>query len=249
MNARTAHGIHTINMKKVLVPLAEYTIPGQQIPMHFARETYIKKLVKNGLIPVFVSSLFPLEMVDSLYDECGGVICMGGSDISPEHYHTEKDPKTIVSESARDVLELRIIKKALADKKPYLGICRGHQALAIASGGSLVQDISDAPEPHTASSYDDLYTQPGHDVMINESTRFYTLIGKKVIHVNSAHHQAVEHIGENLVVSARSPDGIIEAMEHTDSSYFCYSVQCHPEAMQGDLDILFSAFSNEVHSK
>ena len=236
-------------MKKVLVPLAEYTIPGQHVAMHFARETYIHKLIGVGLTPVFVSSLFRDDMVDALYEECNGVLCMGGSDISPAHYDKDKEPKTIVSEPLRDKLELHVIRRALQDKKPYIGICRGHQALAIASGGTLIQDIADLPEKHTAYNYDELRTMVGHEVVLEESTRFYNLIRKNIIHVNSAHHQAVDKPGHDLIVSGRSHDGIIEAMEHADTSYFCYSVQCHPEAMTGDLDKLFSAFSDEVHSK
>ncbi len=235
-------------MKKVLVPLAEYTIPGQHVAMHFARETYINKLVSVGLTPVFVSSLFPDAMVDVLYDECGGVLCMGGSDIDPSHYGKKTEEKTVVSEPRRDNLELRIIKKALHDRKPYLGICRGHQALAIASGGDLIQHLDADKESHSATTYDDLLTKPGHDIIIESSSRAYKIIGKHAIHVNTAHHQAVRTPGNDLDVAGRSPEGIIELLEHTDPTYFCFSLQCHPEAMNGDTDVLFLTFSKHVRT-
>lgn len=235
-------------MKKVLVPLAEYTIPGQHVAMHFARETYINKLVSVGLTPVFVSSLFPDAIVDELYDECGGVLCMGGSDIDPSYYGKKTEEKTVVSEPRRDELELRIIKKALQDKKPYLGVCRGHQALAIASGGDLTQHLDIQKETHNANTYDDLLTKPGHDVIIKEASRIFQIIGKNKIHVNSAHHQAVHTPGNDLQVAGISPEGIIELLEHTDPTYFCFSLQCHPEAMSGDTDTLFRAFSKHVRT-
>ncbi len=235
-------------MKKVLVPLAEYTIPGQHVAMHFARETYINKLVSVGITPIFVSSLFPDAIVEALYHECGGVLCMGGSDIDPSHYGKKTEEKTTVSEPRRDELELRIIKRALHDKKPYVGICRGHQALAIASGGDLIQHLDVDNETHSATSYNDLLTKPGHDVIIEESSRIYHIIGKNRIHVNTAHHQAVRTPGIDLHVAGRSPEGVIELLEHTDPAYFCFSLQCHPEAMNGVTDTLFHAFSKHVRT-
>lgn len=114
------------------ISLAENSIA----PLHFARETYIKKLLEYNLIPVFLTPLLKEEMVNVLYSECEGVMLMGGNDYDPAFYNEVKHERTEPKEPVRDRIEQYDLRKTLEDKKPYLGICRGCQALAIAAGGT-----------------------------------------------------------------------------------------------------------------
>ena len=112
--------------------------------------------------------------------------------------------------------------------KPVLCICRGFQLLNVANGGTLHQDIADIKK----CSHSDFLkrAKPIHKVSINENTKLYEIFGKAETGVNSLHHQAVEKAGENLIVSAVSEDGFVEALELKDHN-FCIGVQWHPEHM------------------
>lgn len=238
-------------MHKVLVPLAILELAENTIgPLHSARETYIRKMVANGILPIFVSGLMPKEAIDELYAMTEGVLAMGGSDIDPVRYGETPHPKTEVKEPLRDELELYVARKALEDRKPFLGICRGEQILAVVAGGTLVQHVPDiAPdENHFAASYDEL-SEERHVIRVEEGTRLRAILGREEVPVNSGHHQSVKDPGKDLRVAAASPAGIVEAIEHRDPDYFCLGVQCHPEALNGDTDEIFKAFAESLDKK
>lgn len=237
-------------MKKVLVPLATMKHSKEKYgPFHFARETYIKKLVHYNLLPLFVSHVMTHQMIDELYNDSNGVLMMGGADWNPSLYGETRDETTQQPDSGRDRMELYILKKMLADKKPFLGICRGHQGLAIASGGKLIQHVADEfpTEKHDVENYDGLFSGQKHEVILEPNSHIHQILGKEKIIVNSGHHQAVRNAGHNMKIVGRSPAGVAEVIEHTDSSFFCFGVQCHPEAdTNGDLELLFSAFATTI---
>jgi putative glutamine amidotransferase len=232
--------------KKVLVPLAIFKSSPETIgPMHFSRETYIKKLVKYDLMPIFVSVCESEEMIWGKYQICQGVLLMGGGDLDSKYYNESRDEKTVVSEGERDILEIQIAKRAIEDKKPILGICRGCQVLAVASGGQLVQDITGHRLENM--TYDQL-GQIMHEVAIEDNCKTRDIIGKKMIMTNSAHHQAVKSVGEKLKIVSRSNDGVCEIIESVDQDFFCIGVQSHPEAEDiGDLEKIWKLFSTTVN--
>ena len=237
-------------MKKVLVPLATLNLEENSFaPLHFVRETYIKKLLKYGLAPLFISPLTPTKIADELYNECDGVLLTGGSDFNPTLYKEKPHPKTEARELARDKFELEVIKKVLTDRKPFLGICRGCQALAIASGGSLHQHVPDIAPEETHSkinSYAEIADNET-EVQIDKKSRLYGLLRKEKITVRCGHHQAVKTLGKNFKAVGFSLAGIIECVEYIDPSFFCFAVQSHPEIEEnGDLEPLFEAFSSSV---
>lgn len=244
-------------MDKVLVPLAVKKINDTYItPIHFAFETYIQKLVKYELEPIFVSSLFSQSMVDEVYKLCKGVLCMGGSDFDPARYGQTTHPETKPGDAKRDMLEIDLIKRVLADKKPFIGICRGCQALAIANGGTLHQHIPDIvfDERHTLpeeGNYNDLVEgKSTHSILIDKKSKIYSLLRRDTVQVTTAHHQAVNNPGKNLVISGRSPKGITEIIEHVDSTFFCFGIQSHPETEEnGPLEPIFYSFSEIIKNK
>jgi putative glutamine amidotransferase len=238
-------------IKKVLVPLARR---GEITPLFIdygLRSTYLKKLAKYGLAPVLVSPETPQDMVQMFYDECSGVMLMGGTDIDPKFYGAEREPLTEDPDLFRDELELFVSKQSLKDRKPLLGICRGCQMLNVAAGGSLVQHIDETSVRHRLldedPTYSGLLTQGRHDIIIEPTSRVARILSNLQISTNSAHHQCADRLGKDLIVSAKSVDGIPEILEHIDSTYFCFGLQCHPEADEmGPLEPFFIEFAKAV---
>lgn len=243
-------------MKKVLVALAVETDVDPRFAMHFARATYLQKLARVNMIPVLISPVFSAAAFESLYAECSGALLMGGSDINPSCYGHAAHPSSGPYADDRDSFELMVTRRLLKDRKPILGICRGCQLLAVASGGSLIQDIpSVMPQAlkHSlgdpSASYADYLTKVTHPARINSGTRLESIVGQSEFEANSAHHQSVHTLGADFVVSARSADNIVEAIEHRDSSYFCVALQCHPEALDSVFsDRVFAAFAAAVEA-
>ena len=161
-----------------------------------------------------------------------GLLLPGGVDIEPSVY-SQKTHLTIrrVNRSL-DELEIQLFRKALEADVPVFGICRGIQIMSVAMGGSLYLDI-EATVPWETLSHTRrcVNFDSQHEIEITDGSLLHGLIGKSVSTVNSSHHQAVDTVGKELVVTARSTaDGIIEAIEHPDKR-FMLGVQYHPERM------------------
>ena len=233
----------------VLIPLAVKGRHKEKFPLHFIKESYLNKLEKINLIPLLVPSVTSRKIVDALYDQADGLFLLGGSDLDPAIYARQKHPKTRVEEPYRDNLELYLVKKAITDKKPILGICRGCQVINVALGGTLIQHLPHyAPqEKHRCKNQDKSLKEKCHIIRIEDNTLLKEIIGKDEIWVTSNHHQAVDEVGRNLRVAARSPAGVIEAIEWHDKSYFCIGLQPHPEVTENSkLNAVFREFKRAV---
>lgn len=191
-----------------------------------------------------------------------GLLLAGGRDIHPSHWdpaecvHREADP-----DEARDALELPLIRAAWGRRMPILGICRGAQALNVALGGSLYQDIPEAFSVEKTVHHRGTADVPelAHSVMLKPATKLAEILGCTQIQVNSRHHQAVRRIAPGLRAVAWHPETrngeglLIEGVEAVDTQRFVLSVQWHPEnlvrldhaAGQAALK-LFQAFAAQV---
>jgi putative glutamine amidotransferase len=158
-------------------------------------------------------------------DGFAGLLLGGGLDLNPRLYSQEKHPDADEPNDARDAMELRLLEEALTRGLPVLAICRGMQLFNVARGGSLVQHIA-ATDLHRV--YPDDRGAPAHEVAIAEDSKLARALGTTRAFVNSRHHQAVDRVGDGLVVTARSDDGMIEALELPGSPY-ALAVQWHPE--------------------
>ncbi|RKZ25051.1 gamma-glutamyl-gamma-aminobutyrate hydrolase family protein [bacterium] len=221
---------------------------------------YSHKIADAGGIPIIVPNLEVSFLDDNylknFFARLDGLLLSGGIDINPAFYGDDKiHPDTKVSRR-RDDVEMAILKFALFETKiPIFAICRGHQLLNVVCGGNLWQDITMfwkenfsrvIIEHRRIPDESGIKHRVWHKVRIFENTRLAEIIGKDEIVVNSSHHQFVKEIGKGLVVSARSPDGAVEALEMKDDR-FILSVQWHPEAMvDEDSDRLFEAFVREA---
>jgi putative glutamine amidotransferase len=170
-----------------------------------------------------------------------GLLLTGGDDIDPGLYDNNLPPE--VNETigktpdggARDERELLLIREIFRQRKPLLAICRGHQLLNLAFGGSLIADIRQQVPGALKHWGMDQAFHLKHDVTVKPGSLFAKICGKKIIGVNSTHHQAVLKPAGPFAATARSRDGIVEAMElkpeFAAQMPFLLSVQFHPERL------------------
>ena len=204
---------------------------------------YIRAIREFGGIP---RTLYP-GISEDAYADIDGLLLTGGGDIHPDNFDAEWHPMLKFVDEDRDALEIPICQDAIAADLPVFGICRGIQIMSVAMGGSLYQDIpSEFPkEASPQSQVDDVDSR--HTIEIVAGSRLNQITGKRADEVNSAHHQAVRENGEGFEVTARTTEGIIEAMENR-SKRFVLGVQYHPERMLETPDFqehrrkLFEAF-------
>lgn len=167
---------------------------------------------------------------DAYAQDLDALVLAGGVDLSPGSYGEEPIKPEWAGDSVRDAYEIALVRGFIAARKPILGICRGHQVLNVALGGSLYQDILHQVEGAFVHRRADIYEKNAHDIVIDHDTHLSRIAGKKGrIRTNSVHHQAIKALGEGLVVNARSEsDGVIEAVHHPGHD-FVVGVQWHPE--------------------
>jgi putative glutamine amidotransferase len=170
-----------------------------------------------------------------VYERLDGVMLAGGVDLDPQCFGEAPHPALGNTDPDRDAVELRLVRWALADGKPVLGLCRGLQVINVAVGGSLHQDL--ASECPRAIKHDYLPTAGyqrdhlAHPVQLEPGTRLASVLSSSQVLVNSMHHQGIKRLGVDLIASAHAPDGLIEAIE-TPGPAFVVGVQWHPEALE-----------------
>lgn len=157
---------------------------------------------------------------------CAGLLLCGGDDVDPGRFGQE-NLGSVDIDPRRDAAELALVEAFLAAGKPIFGICRGHQVLNVALGGTLIQDI--APELREIHTHDAaLPHDKVHPVRTAEGVLLRRFYGP-VMAVNSSHHQALDRLGTGLVPTAWSESGLVEAVEHEYLPVI--GVQFHPERM------------------
>lgn len=167
-------------------------------------------------------------------ENCDGLVLSGGIDIEPGFYNAPvSDYANAPNEfkPERDAFEMKAYKTAIKNKIPVLGVCRGFQLINCAESGSLKQDLGkDLNETHWSKG------QPAdklHEVNIEDNSLLKDIAHVEEGMVNSAHHQAIEKLGDTLIANCKSKDGTIEGFEWKDKSDkpFMLAVQWHPERM------------------
>ncbi len=161
---------------------------------------------------------------------CEGLVITGGDfDIPPERYGETRSSSCGPSKASRTDFEWLLCEAALAGRIPILGVCGGMQLMNVVRGGTLVQDLP--AEMDLSHEQPGAKDQPSHDVEIVAGTLLAGLVGAGPLPVNSTHHQAVKQPGAGVLVSGRSGDGVVEAIELPDAP-FALGVQWHPEALE-----------------
>ncbi len=176
---------------------------------------YLEALTQTGAEPVTGKDICPKN--------CDGLLLPGGIDVDPSLYGQEKAPETEF-DRALDDLQLDMFQRFLALDRPIFGICRGHQVINVALGGTLIQHLPTVKNHKEFSLHNDNI----HACTAEPDSLLAGVYGTRFT-VNSSHHQGVDRPGDGLRVVLRSDDGVVEAMEHESLSVCC--VQFHPERM------------------
>jgi putative glutamine amidotransferase len=203
-------------------------------------------VARAGGLPILIPTGLDEPTLRNLYLRIDGLLLPGGVDVDPQYFNEPRHPKLGTIDAPRDVLELTLARWAVTDDKAIFGICRGHQVMNVALGGTLIQDISSQLD--TTLAHDQPDDQPRnqrlHAVTIEPHSRLALVMGGAHFSVNSLHHQAVAQPAPGVCVTALAPDGVIEALELPDK-HFALSVQWHPEDLAAEDSAhqrLFDAF-------
>lgn len=205
--------------------------------------TYVNAIIDAGGLPIILPVSGDADVVDQLYELCDGILFAGGNDISPDLYGEAENGAKNTSR-ARDDFELQLMKRALQDKKPLLGICRGMQLMNIARGGTIYQDIVSqvsGAQSHDSSNEAQSIEHIAHHLRVVSGTDFARIIGAETVKSNSHHHQAIHKLGDSIKVNAFAEDGIIEGVEIVGDQ-FAIGVQSHPESMYQRVEPLWCGF-------
>ncbi|MDR0794485.1 MAG: gamma-glutamyl-gamma-aminobutyrate hydrolase family protein [Tannerella sp.] len=195
-------------------------------------EPYFQSVVLAGGAPVLIPVVPDANVLTVIVKQLDGLILSGGGDIDPRYLGEEPISELGEIDTHRDTFDLMLLKIAFDHQVPIMGICRGHQLINVAFGGTLYQDIharfSAEALLHNQSEPRDCAT---HTVQtIDKNSKLSRIFqGKDTIHVNSFHHQAVKDVAPEFRSTAVSPDGLNEAMEHPE--YEIFGLQWHPEPM------------------
>lgn len=224
-----------------IIPSFDFSSNTYSVP-----SSYTKILSSLGaftvIVPYETAFISLLPMIDA-------ILLIGGCDPNPLFWG-ESPHKTLGKVNPnRDKYEINVVKTAFKNDIPLFGICRGAQIMNVALGGTLFQDISLAPSDlkHMQSAPTSF---PTHGIFLNLPSLLYTLWQKYYNEVNSFHHQAIDLVPPPLSVCAKSPDGLTEAIECCEKTFFL-GVQWHPELMSEDENQrkLFCAFVSAANSK
>ena len=209
-----------------------------------------------GGLPWIAPCLPARSLVQAMVARCDGVMLTGGDDLQPELYtrHLAPELRATVSgtDAERDLFELMLVDETFAQHKPLLAICRGHQLLNVAFGGTLFVDIPSQLNGALEHKQMERKNEVVHDASLTTGSLIANIVGRTQLGVNSSHHQAIKELAEPFRATARSSDGVIEAMELAPGAAktlpFCLSVQFHPERLHGQHPEHLALFQTFVRS-
>lgn len=209
-------------------------------------DPYADAVLDAGGLPLVAPPSTSEQVVAEYVALADGVLLSGGEDVAPELYggkipdQTRRTLRTTPDGGRRDCYELLLIAEVFKQGKPLFAICRGHQLLNVALGGTLIADIPSQVPGAINHRRMDKRSEVVHEVQLTPDSLLAKMTGTQVLGVNSTHHQAVGRVAELLVVSGASLDGVVEAMEQKPGSGsslpFLLSVQFHPERLARRLE-------------
>lgn len=242
---------------KPLIGLTSYFVEASEIgknrsrgsydqDMIMATNDYAKSIERAGGIPVILPCTQDEQMIKDYVSRVDALLFCGGEDIHPIYFNQPMKKGLGMISPLRDAFEWMLLKEGLFQNKPILGICRGLQLINVFYGGTLIQDLDqmDITTIDHNRAHVPKYLAC-HEVEIYVNTHLYDMVQKGKIQVNSRHHQSIDVLGENLVVSSKALDGIIEGIEDPDRA-FMMAVQWHPEMMSENDPIQRAIFNGFI---
>lgn len=205
------------------------------IPAAYLPADYFEGVIRAGGVAVLLPPQ-PVESADRALDSLDALVITGGYDLDPGSYGQQAHPTTDQPRTDRDAREFALLQGALRRGLPVLGICRGAQVLNVACGGTLHQHLPDVLGHNGHRAGNGVFTRL--PVQTKPNTKLAAVVGES-LDAPCYHHQAIDKVGDGLVVSAGDEDGVVEGVELPGDA-FVLAVQWHPEKSLDDLR-LFTA--------
>ncbi len=209
---------------------------------------YIEAVEKAGGLAMILPFTQNMDVIPMMVEKADGFLFAGGIDVDPAFYGEKGIAELGLVSTELDRFQMAVLHAVMTSRKPVIGICRGIQLINVALGGSLFQDIpSQFLAPTLKHTQDVLSFDVDHPVTIEPGSRLLNLFGPTIM-VNSRHHQSIKSLGKNLIITARAPDGVIEAAEHKTLPMDL--VQWHPELLlrkNDDMLCFFESFIKRCH--
>lgn len=219
------------------------------LPVMALMPSYIEAVAAAGGVPVLIPLGLDEESLQILLQQVDGLVLTGGGDIAGEHYSSEHEDFIFDIDTDRDRVELFLAREAMSRNKPLLAICRGHQVLNVALGGTLYEDVKEWMPGAIKHDFFNEFPRnhQAHTVSIAAESKLAHALGRLETTVNSLHHQGIRDLAPGLVAAALAPDGLIESVEAPDHPY-ALGVQWHPENLIHDDPDMLALFRGLVES-
>lgn len=205
-------------------------ICGLENNRQYVTDAYVQAIKSVGGLPILLPMVKSKAVISEYVSLCDGFLFCGGGDITPLLFGQEPTNGIGRTDITLDLFQIRLMRQALESEKPVLAICRGMQVLNVACGGTIYQDLNEIDSDtinhmQTSLSRKDI----SHKVSFASKSHIHRILGP-FAYTNSFHHQAIDRIGKNLIVTGTTGDDIVEAIEMPSHS-FVLGVQWHPENM------------------
>jgi putative glutamine amidotransferase len=221
---------------------------------------YAAAILAAGGLPLTMAHTDSAAVIADYVRRADGVLLTGGEDVNPE-LHSPRLKQSLKALARvtpdgglRDLSELMLVEEVFRQRKPLLGICRGHQLLNVALGGTLIVDLPTQKPSAIDHRQMNRKSEVVHSVRLTPGSALAKMAGHQILGVNSTHHQAVGRVAPMLRAAATSDDGVVEALEQKPGKHwlpFLLSVQWHPERLQDrhpEQRAIFAAFIAAVRA-
>ena len=211
---------------------------------------YFDAITKTGGVPIVIPPLEDQADLERILDLLDGLVMVGGADLDPRRDGFMLHPSVRLLDGRRETFDRRLVRMASERRLPLFGIGVGMQLLNLSEGGNLFLHIpEDMPKalPHR----DSLDPAHRHALEVVPGTLMERVYGEGEIRVNSTHHMAIDEVAPGFMVTARCPDGVVEAIESTQPDWFAFGTQFHPESESASaLDMrIFEEFIDGVKAQ
>jgi putative glutamine amidotransferase len=208
---------------------AEYRSSRKDSPAYtYITAGYFNAIIKAGAIPLIIPPLVDVADMNQVLNQLDGMVLVGGADLDPRLDGYMVHPSMRLLDARRETFDRKLISLIAERRMPVLGIGSGMQLLNVSQGGTLFYHIpEDMPKalPHV----DAMDANHRHALTVEMGTLMERVYGEGEIRVNSMHHMSVDDVAQGFAITARCPDGVVEAIESTQDNWFAFGTQFHPE--------------------